>query len=141
MPLLHGLGRLWYDESFQKLLETWVKLMRTVRKWPCSIKVHDIDIHQVFVQMRQLSCTRTNVFAFHLTLGTKKLKLTETNESNSCVLPYHIYTRLIVGAQFLDFCSLWCSGSLFSTYTDRGSKSARSETCNEILYTSVIITL
>jgi len=51
------------------------------------------------------TCNKSNVLSIILTLGSNKLKLTETNEFNACVLPYHIYTRLIVGAQFLDFCS------------------------------------
>ena len=124
MPFFNGLGRFWYDENFLKFLETWVKLMRTIRTWPCSIKVHEIDIHQVFVQMRQLHLDKCFRFSSHT--WDQQIKLTETNESNSCFfLPYHIFVRLIVGAQFLDFCSLWLSRSLFSTYIDRGSKSAR----------------
>jgi uncharacterized membrane protein len=55
MLLLHGFCRVGYKETyFFKLLGTRVKLMR--RKtwtWPCSIKVFEIDIYQVFVQMIQ----------------------------------------------------------------------------------------
>jgi len=70
---------------------------------PRSIKVFEIDIYQSFVQMRQ--ATPRRMFSLLFLFGTNKLQLTETNESNSWVLPYHINCRLISGTQFPDFCS------------------------------------
>jgi hypothetical protein len=55
MLLLHGFSRVGYKETyFFKLLGTYVKLMRRkTRTWPCSVKMFETDIYQVFVQMRQ----------------------------------------------------------------------------------------
>jgi len=68
---------------------------------PRSIKVSEIDMYQLFVQMRQVRPRQ--MFSLLFLFGTNKLQLTETNESSSWGLPYHIYSRLISGAQFLEF--------------------------------------
>jgi hypothetical protein len=69
----------------------------------------------------EASCTETNVFAFFSHLG-KKIKIHINKWIQSCVLPHHIYTTLTAVVQFLDFCSFCWSRSVFSTYTDCGSK-------------------